>query len=104
MADKDHALAADRRRKTALSILLGIVCFIWCLPVVSVVINSFKDNTYVKTDTFALPNSETFVGLQNFVTGMTFGNYPFYRSVEYSLMITLLSSALILICTSMAAW
>ena len=35
---------------------------------------------------------------------MTFGNYPFYRSVEYSLMITLLSSALILICTSMAAW
>ena len=35
---------------------------------------------------------------------MTFGNYPFYKSVEYSLMITLLSAALILICTSMAAW
>lgn len=104
MADKDHALAADRRRKTALSILLGIVCFIWCLPVVSVVINSFKDNTYVKTDTFALPNSETFVGLQNFVTGMTFGNYPFYKSALYSVLITVVSTFLILMFCSMAAW
>ena len=104
MADKDHALAADRRRKTALSILLGIVCFIWCLPVVSVVINSFKDNTYVKTDTFALPNSETFVGLQNFVTGMTFGNYPFIKSALYSVLITVVSTFLILMFCSMAAW
>ena len=104
MADKDHALAADRRRKTALSILLGIVCFIWCLPVVSVVINSFKDNTYVKTDTFALPNSETFVGLQNFITGMTFGNYPFYKSALYSVLITVVSTFLILMFCSMAAW
>ena len=104
MADKDHALAADRRRKTALSILLGVVCFIWCLPVVSVVINSFKDNTYVKTDTFALPNSDTFVGLQNFVTGMTFGNYPFYKSALYSVLITVVSTFLILMFCSMAAW
>ena len=35
---------------------------------------------------------------------MTFGNYPFYRSVEYSVVITILSVALILVCTSMAAW
>ena len=104
MADKDHALAADRRRKTALSILLGIVCFIWCLPVVSVVINSFKDNTYVKTDTFALPNSEIFVGLQNFITGMTFGNYPFIKSALYSVLITVVSTFLILMFCSMAAW
>ena len=104
MADKDHALVADRRRKTALSIFLGIVCFVWCLPVVSVVINSFKDNTYVKTDTFAQPNSETFVGLQNFVTGMTFGNYPFYKSVLYSVLITVVSTFLILMFCSMAAW
>ena len=31
-------------------------------------------------------------------------SYGLWKSVEYSLMITLLSSALILICTSMAAW
>ena len=104
MADKEHALAAERRRKTALSILLGVVCFIWCLPVVSVVINSFKQNTFVKTETFALPTDESFAGLQNFITGMTFGNYPFYKSGLYSVFITVASTFLILMFCSMAAW
>ena len=104
MADKEHALAAERRRKTALSILLGVVCFIWCLPVVSVVINSFKQNTFVKTETFALPTDESFAGLQNFITGMTFGNYAFYKSVLYSVFITVASTFLILMFCSMAAW
>ena len=44
------------------------------------------------------------MGFQNYIKGMTFGNYPFYRSVEYSVVITVLSVALILLCTSMAAW
>lgn len=35
---------------------------------------------------------------------MTFGNYPFVKSALYSLFITIVSSMLILICTSMAAW
>ena len=35
---------------------------------------------------------------------MTFGNYPFLKAVGYSLFITLASTALILVCTSMAAW
>lgn len=35
---------------------------------------------------------------------MTFGNYPFIKAVFYSLFMTLVSSALILLCTSMAAW
>ena len=99
-----NTLTAERRRKTILSVVLAVICIIYVLPVVAVVINSFKLNTYVKTDTFSLPNEESFAGWSNYIKGMTFGNYPFYRSVEYSLMITLLSSALILICTSMAAW
>ena len=41
---------------------------------------------------------------QNYIKGMTFGDYPFLKSVAYSFIITVLSSALILICTSMAAW
>ena len=40
----------------------------------------------------------------NYIKGMTFGNYPFYRSVFYSLVITVMSVALILLCTSMSAW
>ena len=66
--------------------------------------NSFKENAYVRTETFALPNPETFVGLDNYLKGFTFGNYPFLKSVGYSAVITILSTALILVCTSMAAW
>ena len=98
------SLAAERRNKTILSVVLGIVCVIYVLPVLAVIINSFKLNTFVKTDTFALPTGEMWAGLDNFIKGMTFGNYPFWNSVKYSVVITLLSTALILICTSMAAW
>ena len=97
-------LSAEARRKTILSTVLAVICVIYVLPVVAVVINSFKENTYVKTDTFALPTGDMWVGFQNFIKGMTFGNYPFAKSVLYSVVITLLSTALILLCTSMAAW
>ncbi|MDO5107822.1 MAG: carbohydrate ABC transporter permease, partial [Coriobacteriaceae bacterium] len=104
MATKEQTLAAERRNKTILSVVLTIVCIIYCLPVVAVLINSFKANTYVKTETFALPTEQSFVGFDNFVKGMTFGNYPFANSVAYSVVITVLSVALILIFCSMAAW
>ena len=99
-----RSLSAEARRKTILSIVLGVICVIYVLPVLTVVINSFKLNTYVKTDTFALPNAESFAGWSNFIKGLTFGNYPFLKSAGYSLFITIVSTALILLCTSMAAW
>ena len=98
------SLAAERRSKTILSVILGVICVIYVLPVLAVLINSFKLNTFVKTDTFALPTGEMWAGVDNFVKGMTFGNYPFWNSVKYSVVITVLSTALILLCTSMAAW
>ena len=99
-----NTLTAERRRKTILSVVLAVICILYVLPVVAVVINSFKLNTYVKTDTFSLPNEESFAGWSNYIKGMTFGNYPFWKSAFYSVFITVVSSALILLCTSMAAW
>ncbi len=98
------SLSPERRRKAILSVVLAVICIIYVLPVLAVVINSFKLNTYVKTDTFALPTGEMWAGFDNFIKGMTFGNYPFADSVKYSVIITVLSTALILLCTSMAAW
>ena len=97
-------LTAERRRKLVLSIVLAVICIIYVLPIFMVVLNSFKLNTYVKTDTFAFPNGESFAGWANFIKGLTFGNYPFLKSAGYSLFITIVSTALILLCTSMAAW
>ena len=92
------------RSKMVLTIAFTVICIVYVLPIVIVLINSFKTNAAVNTDTFALPNEDTFVGWQNYIKGMTFGNYPFVKAVFYSLFITLVSSALILLCTSMAAW
>ncbi len=86
------------------TVILSVVCILWVLPVLAVAVNSFKVNTFVKTDTFSLPTGEMFAGFSNFIKGMTFGNYPFYKSVLYSVVITFLSVALILLFTSMAAW
>lgn len=93
-----------RLGKTILSIVMTVISVIYVLPVVSVLINSFKLNTFVKTETFAFPTAESFAGFENFIKGMTFGNYPFYKSVLYSVIITLLSTFLILLFCSMAAW
>lgn len=80
------------------------ISLLWILPILIVVMNSMKTNTAINMDAFALPNGETYVGFSNYVNGMTFGNYPFYSSALYSVFITLASTALILVCTSMAAW
>lgn len=91
-------------KKLLLTVILSVVCIVYVIPVFMVLLNAFKLNTFVKTDTFALPLGEMWAGFSNFIKGMTFGNYPFYLSVLYSIVITVLSTALILVCTSMAGW
>lgn len=97
-------MKSKKIRSTIITIILSIVTIIYIAPIFVVLMNSFKGNTYVKTQTFAFPNAETFVGWANYIKGFTFGNYPFFKSVGYSAMITILSTILILVCTSMAAW
>lgn len=81
-----------------------ILSLIWLVPVFEVLMNSFKLNTFVNLEPFALPNGESFAGLANYIKGMTFGNYPFLKAAMYSLIITVLSVALILLFCSMSAW
>ena len=102
--DKKVKAPKAKPKKLWLTILFSAVSLFYVMPIVMVVINSFKKNTFVKTDTFALPNAESFVGFDNFTKGMTFGGYAFWKSVLYSLVITLLSTFLIIFFTSMAAW
>jgi len=95
-----------KNKKTGSAIvtaILSVISVIYVLPVVAVAVNSFKINSFVKSDTFALPTAESFAGWDNFITGMTLGG-TFWSSVFYSVVITILSTALILLFTSMAAW
>lgn len=99
-----RSLNAEKNAKKALTVIFTVVCIVYVMPVLLVLINSLKSNAAVNTETFALPTADTFVGLANYIKGMTFGNYPFYKAIGYSFFITIVSSGLILLCTSMAAW
>ena len=90
--------------KIILTVLFAIISLIWMMPIIIVLYNSFKENGFVNSEVFALPKKESYVGFSNYINGMTFGNYPFYYSAGYSVYITIVSTALILFCTSMAAW
>ena len=90
--------------RTIGTIFMTLLSVVWILPVLIVLMNSFKENTYVKTATFSWPTGDMFVGWANYLKGFTFGNYPFLKSVAFTFVITVLSTALILLCTSMAAW
>ncbi len=54
----NRSLSAERRRKTILSVVLAFICILYILPVLAVVVNSFKLNTYVKTETLPCPPPE----------------------------------------------
>ncbi len=101
---KTSSFHAEKRANNILTAFFVLLSIAYLYPIFVVLVNSFKSNAAINTDTFAMPNAGTFMGFQNYIKGMTFGNYPFYRSVEYSVVITVLSVALILLCTSMAAW
>ena len=87
-----------------LSLFFVALSLVWIFPIFEVVINSVKENNFVNLKPFDLPNAESFVGFENYLEGLTFGNYPFMLSLLYSLIITVASVVLILLFCSMSAW
>ena len=104
MANKTKKIEQYTPISKVLTVVFAALSIVWLFPIFEVVINSFKENSFVNLNPFALPNEESYVGFANYIKGMTFGNYPFLQSVSYSLLITVVSVALILLCCSMSAW
>ena len=95
--------AKDRRINSVLSVVLTIVCILWMYPVFMILMNSLKtERAITTTHAFELPTAETFVGLKNYIYGIT--EMDFLSSLWYSFIITISSVALILLCCSMCAW
>lgn len=92
-----------RTLNVVLSVVFALLCLVWIYPVALVLINSFKVETAITTSTiFNLPLGETFAGVDNYVYGVQKMN--FLSSFGYSLLITVTSVALIILCCSMCAW
>ena len=93
----------DKAINRALSIFFTILSLAWIYPVFMIALNSFKKATAISTTTaFDLLTPETFNGLANYMHALN--EQGFASAFMYSLIITVTSVVLILVCCSMCAW
>jgi len=86
-----------------LTVIMTLLSLLWIYPIVLILLNSLKiEGTFTTSTVFKLPTAETFAGLSNYVYGVT--KMGFLSSLGYSLVITVTSVALILLCCSMTGW
>ena len=83
-------------------IILLILSLVFIFPVFIVLINSFKLKFSIADTPFVFPNSETFIGLENYTQGIE--NTGFVSAFGWSLFISVFSVLSIIIFTSMTAW
>ncbi|MDF7665864.1 carbohydrate ABC transporter permease [Bifidobacterium sp. ESL0745] len=84
------------------TVFFTLVSLVWIFPIVLVLINSFKQKAYISHDTFAIPRGKMFVGLDNYRRGVE--QTDLFASFGWTVVVTVGSVILILICTSMCAW
>ncbi len=94
-----------QKRSVSNLVLFSALCLlaaVFLIPLVIVLINSFKSSLYISGAPFELPNSETFNGVQNYINGLTTSG--FFAAFLRSVFITVVSVILIVIGTAMTAW
>ena len=84
------------------TLFFALVSLLWVFPIVLVVVNSFKNKAYISRNAFSLPTGRTFVGLENYRRGVERTNL--LASFGWTVLVTVGSVLLILVCTSMCAW
>ena len=91
-----------RRNLVPAYVLLFFLAAAFLFPILLVLVNSFKSRLYVSTQPFAWPKGEMFIGLENYIKGLSISGFvtAFLRSV----WISLASVGLIILATSMTAW
>lgn len=90
--------------KTVTTVIMTLISIVYISPIFIVLMNSLKLKTAISASPFSLPSASDFVGFENYIRGIDFGDYPFYKSVIYSVFITVFSTIAILLFTSMTAW
>ena len=83
-------------------LVLLALSVLFLVPIIIVIINSFKSRIYISSQPLKLPNAETFVALENYINGVT--SSDFFSAFLRSLFITVVSVILIVLFASMAAW
>ncbi len=83
-------------------VFLMALSFMFLIPIITVVANSFKDKFSISQAPFVLPNNTTFAGVENYINGIN--DTGFISAFFWSLFITVGSVAVIVLFTAMTAW
>jgi len=94
--------AQNKLQNNVTFVLVLILAVLFLSPIFIVLMNSFKGRFFISDTPFALPNAQTFVGLENYTSGIV--KTGFIPAFGYSLFITVFSVAAIVFFTSMTAW
>ena len=86
----------------AIFAFLCVLVVVFLYPIAFIFINSFKGKFFISNDPFSLPDGETFVGIDNYINGLT--KTGFLGAIGWSFFITIISVALIVFFTSMTAY
>ena len=89
-------------KSVLLTVFLVVLAIFFLAPIFLVLMNSFKGQFYISDAPFALPDSETFVGLRNYWNGIE--KVGFFSAFGYSAFITVFSVAAIVLFTAKTAW
>ncbi|MDE5640124.1 MAG: carbohydrate ABC transporter permease, partial [Bifidobacterium castoris] len=84
------------------TLFFSMISIAWVFPIFLVIINSFKQKAYISDNAFSFPAGDTFAGWDNYVRGIEQTN--FFASFGWTVIVTVGSVVLILLCTSMCAW
>ncbi len=86
-----------------ISVFFTVLSLAWIYPMVMILLNSFKQETAITTTSaFELVTPENTAGLANYISALE--RQGFAAAFGYSLVITVTSVVLILVCCSMCAW
>jgi raffinose/stachyose/melibiose transport system permease protein len=83
-------------------VFLLVLALVYMVPLLLVLMNSFKGRFFISDAPFALPDSQTFAELKNYTSGLA--KTGFFQAFGYSLFITVFSVGTIVLFTSMTAW
>lgn len=81
---------------------LALLSLLWIIPLVFILVNSFKGKFFISESPFSLPSGDTFVGAENYTTAL--GLNGFARALGWSLFITVASVIVIVFFCAMTAY
>lgn len=100
--EPDEKMEVSKGTGTILTVILALLAVTFLIPIVLVLINSFKSKLYISATPFQLPTNETFVGISNYISGVA--KTGFFQAFARSVFITVASVSVIIVFTSMTAW